>query len=78
MSNSSLTLSATASVSDVAPLAVLQIGGVLRIQQDVSKELLEANVETISGLAPFVTESTQAHSLVDIASFLPKNIIVCG
>ena len=49
---------------------LLQIGGVLRVQQDVSKELLEANVETISGLAPFVTESTQAHSLVDIATFL--------
>lgn len=49
---------------------LLRIGDVLRVQQDVSKELLEANVETISGLAPFVTESTQAHSLVDIATFL--------
>ena len=49
---------------------LLRIGDVLRVQQDVSKDLLEANVETISGLAPFVTESTQAHSLVDIATFL--------
>ncbi len=49
---------------------LVRIGDVLRVQQDASKELLEACVETISGLAPFVTESTQAHNLVDIATFL--------
>jgi U3 small nucleolar RNA-associated protein 20 len=49
---------------------LLHIGNVLRHQQDISKELLEACVETISGLAPFVTESTQAYNLVDIATFL--------
>lgn len=49
---------------------LLRIGDVLRHQQDVSKDLLEACVETISGLAPFVTQSTHAHNLVDIATFL--------
>lgn len=49
---------------------LLCIGDVLRVQQDVSKDLLEACVQTISGLSPFVSQSTQAHNLVDIATFL--------
>ncbi|OBT88799.1 hypothetical protein VE02_03148 [Pseudogymnoascus sp. 03VT05] len=49
---------------------LVPIGDVLRRQQDISKGLLEACVETISGLAQFVTQSTQAHNLVDITTFL--------
>ncbi|KAL3419283.1 U3 small nucleolar RNA-associated protein 20 [Phlyctema vagabunda] len=47
-----------------------QISGVLRGHQDLSKDLLEACVETVSDLAPFVTTSTQGRNLVDIAVFL--------
>jgi U3 small nucleolar RNA-associated protein 20 len=47
-----------------------QIGGVLRGQHDISKELLESCVETVSELAPFVSTSTQAHNLVDVSVFL--------
>ncbi|KAH6675730.1 HEAT repeat protein-like protein [Halenospora varia] len=47
-----------------------QIGGVLRGQQDLSKDLLELCVTTISELAPFVSTSTQAHNLVDTSIFL--------
>lgn len=47
-----------------------QIGGVLRGQHDLSKELLESCVTTVSELAPFVTTSTQAHNLVDVSIFL--------
>lgn len=46
------------------------IGGVLRSQHDISKDLLEGCVETVSALAPFVSRSTQAQNLVDIATFL--------
>jgi U3 small nucleolar RNA-associated protein 20 len=38
---------------------LIQIGAVLRNQQDLSKDLLEGCVETVSGLAPFATTSTQ-------------------
>jgi U3 small nucleolar RNA-associated protein 20 len=47
-----------------------QIGGVLRTQQDISKDLLESCVDTVSELAPFVTTSTQAQNLVDVSIFL--------
>lgn len=47
-----------------------QIEGVLQSHTDLSKELLESSVETISELAPFVTNSTQARSLVSISIFL--------
>ncbi|KAH8676599.1 HEAT repeat protein-like protein [Tricladium varicosporioides] len=47
-----------------------QIGGVLRGQQDLSKDLLELCVTTISELAPFVSTSSQAHNLVDVSIFL--------
>ncbi|KAI9739867.1 MAG: U3 snoRNP protein [Claussenomyces sp. TS43310] len=47
-----------------------RIGDVLRAQHDISKELLEACVDTVSSLAPFVTGSDQAHNLVDISTFL--------
>lgn len=46
------------------------VGGLLRDQQDISKDLLEACVQTVSELAPFVTSSPQAQSLVDISVFL--------
>jgi U3 small nucleolar RNA-associated protein 20 len=49
---------------------LVQIGGVLRGQHDISKDLLEASVETISELAPFVTTSSQAQNLVDVSIFL--------
>ena len=38
---------------------LIQIGGVLRNQQDLSKDLLEGCVETVSELAPFVQTSSQ-------------------
>ena len=47
-----------------------QIGGVLRSQHDISKDLLEGCVETVSELAPYVTTSSQAHNLVDVSIFL--------
>ncbi|RDL34785.1 ARM repeat-containing protein [Venustampulla echinocandica] len=47
-----------------------QIGGILRAQQDISKDLLEACVQVVSELAPFVSTSTQAHNLVDVSVFL--------
>lgn len=47
-----------------------QIGGVLQGHSDISKQLLECSVETVSELAPFVTTSTQAKNLVGIAVFL--------
>ncbi|KAH8602999.1 HEAT repeat protein-like protein [Bisporella sp. PMI_857] len=47
-----------------------QIGVVLRNKADISKSLLENCVETVSDLAPLVTNSTQAHSLVDVSIFL--------
>ncbi|CAG8979946.1 hypothetical protein HYALB_00012960 [Hymenoscyphus albidus] len=46
------------------------IGGVLRGQHDLSKDLLEGCVATVSELAPFVTTSTQAHNLVSVSVFL--------
>lgn len=46
------------------------IGGVLRTQQDLSKDLLEACVDTVSQLAPFVEGSTQAQNLVDVSVYL--------
>ncbi|KAF4629968.1 hypothetical protein G7Y89_g8172 [Cudoniella acicularis] len=49
---------------------LIQIGGVLRGQQDLSKELLESCVLTVSELAPFVSTSTQAHNLVNVSIFL--------
>jgi U3 small nucleolar RNA-associated protein 20 len=49
---------------------LIQIGGVLKGQQDLGKTLLEACVETISQLAPFVTTSSQAWNLVNISVFL--------
>jgi U3 small nucleolar RNA-associated protein 20 len=51
-------------------IMLLHIGDVLRTQQDLSKDLLEACVETVSQLAPFVSKSSQAHNLVDISTFL--------
>jgi U3 small nucleolar RNA-associated protein 20 len=47
-----------------------QIGTILREQQDLSKELLECCVETVSELAPFVSTSSQAHNLVGVSVFL--------
>ncbi len=49
---------------------LIQIGGVLRGHYDLSKDLLESSVETVSELAPFVTTSNQAKNLVDISVFL--------
>jgi len=49
---------------------LIQIGTVLRDQHDLSKDLLERCVETVSELAPFVTTSTQARNLVDVSIFL--------
>jgi U3 small nucleolar RNA-associated protein 20 len=48
----------------------IQIGGVLRGQHDLSKDLLEACVQTVSELAPFVSTSNQARNLVDVSIFL--------
>jgi U3 small nucleolar RNA-associated protein 20 len=47
-----------------------EIGNVLRNQQDLSKDLLQDCVETVSELAQFVSRSTQAYNLVDISIFL--------
>lgn len=47
-----------------------EIGNVLRNQQNLSKDLLQGCVETISELALFVSRSTQAYNLVDISIFL--------
>ncbi|EHL02689.1 putative U3 small nucleolar RNA-associated protein 20 [Glarea lozoyensis 74030] len=47
-----------------------QVGGILREQQDLSKDLLESCVETVSELAPFVATSSQAHNLVGVSVFL--------
>jgi U3 small nucleolar RNA-associated protein 20 len=44
---------------------LIQIGDVLRNQQDVSKDLLEGCVETVSELAPFVTTSKQVGSVFE-------------
>jgi len=49
---------------------LVQIGGVLRSQGDMGKELLESCVGTVSELAEFVTTSTQAQNLVDVSIFL--------
>jgi U3 small nucleolar RNA-associated protein 20 len=49
---------------------LIRIGGVLRGQHDISKDLLEVSVETVSELAPFVTTSSQARNLVDVSIFL--------
>ncbi|PQE11527.1 hypothetical protein CJF31_00011053 [Rutstroemia sp. NJR-2017a BVV2] len=49
---------------------LVQIGGVLRNHQDLSKELLEGCVDAVSELAPFVSNSTQARNLVDVSVFL--------
>ncbi|KAG0650687.1 U3 small nucleolar RNA-associated 20 [Hyphodiscus hymeniophilus] len=49
---------------------LIQIGGILRNQQDLSKKLLEDCVETVSELAPVVQTSTQARNLVDVSIFL--------
>jgi U3 small nucleolar RNA-associated protein 20 len=46
------------------------IGHVLRYQQDPPKDLLESCVETVVEIGGFVTKSTQAHNLVDVAVFL--------
>jgi len=47
-----------------------QIGSLLRNHHDLSKDLLEGCVETVSELASFVSNSTQAHHLVDVSVFL--------
>ncbi|KAM3084811.1 U3 snoRNP protein [Clarireedia jacksonii] len=49
---------------------LVQLGGVLRNHQDLSKDLLEGCVEAVSELAPFVSNSTQARNLVDVSVFL--------
>lgn len=49
---------------------LVHIDRVLRSHGDMGKELLESCIETVSQLSPFVTTSTQAHSLVDISIFL--------
>ncbi|KAH9220293.1 HEAT repeat protein-like protein [Leptodontidium sp. 2 PMI_412] len=49
---------------------LVQIGGVLRSQGDMGKELLESCISTVSELAPFVTTSSQAQNLVDVSIFL--------
>ncbi|KAK0108491.1 U3 snoRNP protein [Cadophora gregata] len=49
---------------------LVQIGGVLRSQGDMGKELLESCIGTVSELAQFVTTSTQAQNLVDVSIFL--------
>lgn len=51
-------------------LFLTQIGYVLRNQQDISKELLQACVETVCEMAPCVSKSTQASNLVDVSIFL--------
>ena len=49
---------------------LLRIGEVLRGHHDISKDILEACVSTVSELSPFVTTSTQARNLVDVSIFL--------
>ncbi len=49
---------------------LIHIGGVLCGHYDLSKELLEACVDTVSELAPFVSTSSQARNLVDVSIFL--------
>ncbi|KAI1003796.1 U3 small nucleolar RNA-associated protein 20 [Podosphaera aphanis] len=49
---------------------LIRIASVLRSHQNLSKELLQACVETVSELAPFVTTSTQGRNLVDVSTFL--------
>jgi U3 small nucleolar RNA-associated protein 20 len=49
---------------------LMEIGNVLRNQQDLSKDLLQGYVETVSELALFVSRSTQAYNLVVISIFL--------
>ncbi|EDN98400.1 hypothetical protein SS1G_13258 [Sclerotinia sclerotiorum 1980 UF-70] len=49
---------------------LIQIGGILRTHNDMSKDLLEGCVETVSELAPFVSNSTQGRNLVDVSVFL--------
>jgi len=49
---------------------LISIGTVLRSKVDISKLLLERCVETVSELAPHVSTSTQAHSLVNVSIFL--------
>ncbi|KAM0137315.1 hypothetical protein ACHAP3_004122 [Botrytis cinerea] len=49
---------------------LIQIGTILRDQNDMSKNLLEGCVETVSELAPFVSTSTQGRNLVDVSVFL--------
>jgi U3 small nucleolar RNA-associated protein 20 len=49
---------------------LIQIGGVLRDQHDISRALLENCVEVVSELAPFVATSSQAHNLVSTSIFL--------
>ncbi|KAI9668721.1 MAG: U3 snoRNP protein [Trizodia sp. TS-e1964] len=47
---------------------MLRIGAIVR--GSPSKDVLEAAIHTISHLAPFVMQSSQAHSLIDISVFL--------
>jgi len=47
-----------------------EIGNVLRNQQDLSKELLQSCVESLSELALFISQSTQAYNLVNTSIFL--------
>ncbi|EKD20618.1 uncharacterized protein L3040_006343 [Drepanopeziza brunnea f. sp. 'multigermtubi'] len=49
---------------------LVHIGGVLRSQGDMGKELLESCIETVSQLSPFVNTSKQAQNLVDVSVFL--------
>ena len=49
---------------------LLRIGEVLRGHHDISKDILESCVSTVSQLSPFVTTSLQAHNLVDVSVFL--------
>ena len=54
---------------------LIQIGGVLRT--DLSKDLLEGCVETVSELAPFVQTSTQVRSLLYFSSKSRVKIRLC-
>lgn len=47
-----------------------QIGIVLQTQQDLGKEVIDACVETVSELAPFVSQSREARNIIDISDFL--------
>ncbi|SZF02961.1 unnamed protein product [Blumeria hordei] len=49
---------------------LIKIGHILRSQQDLSKNLLEACVETVTDLVPFVDSSTEGRNLVEISVFL--------